>query len=100
MQRRQVADAVAGLVERANQVTFMELQRFLQGLEIPTRGELNLCFESDQNVLLWSGMSPEMTELVLELMREQKIFAHKASVAAYHLEGGVLNLPLADAPSP
>lgn len=93
-----LADAVARLVEENDWVTFAQLARFLEEREIPWRGELNLSLNSDSNVLLWSGMSAAMCDAVLRLLHERRIYFHRSSVAAYHVHGGVLSLPLADSP--
>jgi hypothetical protein len=96
--QRALADAVARMVGEADWVTFVQLARFLESLEVPCGGEMNLALSGDSNVLLWSGMSERMCGLLVQLLREGRIFAHRSSVAAYHLQGGVLNLPLAHKP--
>ena len=99
MSKRALADAVVRLVERSDWVTFVQLAQFLESLEVPWRGEINLSMASDRNVLLWSGMSRQMSEVVLSLLDERRIFAHRSSIAAYHVHGGALSLPLADRPA-
>ena len=96
--QRQLVDAVANLVAESDWVTFVQISEFLERRGIRTKGRMNLSLASDQNVLLWSGMSRPMCDVLLALMDEKRIFAHRASVTAYHVHGGVLSLPLADAP--
>jgi len=98
--QRAVVEAVAELVEQSDWVTFVQLAQFLESLDIPCRGEVNLAMSCDPNVVLWSGMSAQMTEVVLSLLDTRRIFAHRSSVAAYHVHGGALSLPLADSPAP
>lgn len=96
--QRELAEAVAELVESTDWVTFNQISQFLERLHVPSRGELNLSMSMDRNVLLWSGMSEEMSEVLVELMDQKRIFAHRSTVAAYHVQGGVLGLPLAESP--
>jgi hypothetical protein len=98
--QRALGDEVARLVERSDWVTFVQLAQFLEARAVPCRGPVNLTLSCDRNVLLWSGMSTQMSGVVLGLLDQRRIFAHRSSVAAYHVHGGVLNLPLADRPQP
>lgn len=93
-----LADAVAQMVEENDWVTFVQVARFLEQRNVPCRGELNLAMACDGNVLLWSGMSQQMSDVLVRLLDERRIFFHRSTVAAYHVHGGVLSLPLADAP--
>lgn len=98
--QRALAEDVARLVEESDWVTFVQLAQFLEARDVPWRGDVNLAMACDRNVLLWSGMSRQMSEVVLALLDQKRIFAHRSSVAAYHVHGGALSLPLADRPVP
>ena len=93
-----LADAVAKLVEQTDWVTFMQVARFLEQQGVPWRGDVNLSMATDSNVLLWSGMSQQMSDVLVRLIDERRVFFHRSSVAAYHVHGGTLMLPLAGEP--
>ncbi len=52
------------------------------------------CIEIAPNVLLWSGMSEQLAEAVLGLIREKRLFTHPSCALTYLIDGGGLALPI------
>lgn len=87
------ADAVVEYVRYYDWVTFVELERFEPYL--PVKGDRAIHFETDPNLIVWPGMSSELTELICELLRDRRLFFHPTVPLTYMLDGGVPNLPVA-----
>jgi hypothetical protein len=92
----QLADAIVEYVRTYDWVTFAELQRRFEPF-MPVRGDASIRIACD-NVVIWSGMSPEFVNLVLELVYSGRVFVHAASWLAYFLDGATLRLPLVRRP--
>lgn len=92
----QLADAIVEYVRTYDWVTFAELQRQLERF-MPVRGNASIRIDCD-NVVIWSGMSPELASLVLELVDSGRLFLHAGSWLAYFVDGATLRLPLVRRP--
>lgn len=57
-------------------------------------------FLGDSNVCLWAGMSPEFVAVVRELQTAKAIHPEPSSVLTYLIDGGALDMPLANRPPP
>jgi hypothetical protein len=96
-QKGALLDAVVEFVRAMDFVTFVELQRKFAE-HIPTRGDHAFCLESDENLILWTGLSNEFIELLSKAMAAKRIFPHPASVLVYAVDGSMLTLPVAKRP--
>jgi hypothetical protein len=84
--------AVVEYVRQYDWVTFHELARLLEP-HMPVSGNQALSLPDDDNILLWVEMSEEFASLVLDLLKNRRIFAHPAQTLTYLIDGGVLKLP-------
>ena len=89
-------DAVVSYVGAQDWVSFAELKRVFEPY-MPTRGDYVLEYP-DTNILIHVGMSQELVELVLELVRSKAVYYHPAEVLTYLVDGELPNLPIARDP--
>ena len=60
---------------------------------IPTEGEFAMG-QLDFNVLYWTNLSDELSEVVEELLREKKLFYHPSDHFKYLIDGCTLQMPI------
>lgn len=87
-----LAARVRAFVAERDHVSFVELEGHMASV-MDARGELAL--EILPNVIVWSGMSAPLAELVRDLLNRHEIHAHPASALVYFVDGKALTLPLA-----
>lgn len=85
-------EAVFEFVRERDWVTLVELQRHMSDY-METEGHVAL--EWAPNLFLWGDMSQELADLILELIKEKRIFFYTTSVITYMADGGMSNLPVA-----
>lgn len=89
----QLNAAVIEYLRRCDAAPFPKLQAdFAQFLT--TTGEQGLALRGDPNVVLWSGMSQELAELLSSLIAQRRIYIHPASTEVYKALGKGVKLPL------
>jgi len=52
----------------------------------------------DKNIIIWSGLKDDVADDIIELINEEKIYAHPTSSVIYILDGKALRLPIAKDP--
>ncbi len=91
-ERGQINAAVIEYVRPRTAVGFSRLQEEFQDL-FDTRGEIGLALRSDPNVVLWSGLSAELSELLVNLIKAKRLFLHPAPPGFYASEELGFTLP-------
>lgn len=82
-------DEIVKFIKDYGYVTFPELTS-----KIPkTAGDQYIALPGYPNIWLWSGLSPDGADAIIELIEEQSIFVHPASQMTKLAYGGALNLP-------
>lgn len=85
------AEAMVEFIRYFDWVSFIQLQRAFEPY-MQVYG--NILIEMEDNVILWSGMSQEFTDMVLNLIKAKKIYYHPGAMLNYMMDGGVLDIPL------
>jgi len=90
-------ESIIEFVRRRDHVSFVELMDFLRAGDFPdVDGDHAL--EAAPNVILWLGMSQRVTQTLMALRREGRLFAHPTHHFTYLVDGGMPNFPLAKRP--
>lgn len=91
----QLNAAVVEYLRRCEAAPFPTLQDdFAPFLE--TAGDQGLALRADPNVVLWSGMSQELVELLSTLISQRRIYVHPAASDTYKTLGKALKLPVVE----
>lgn len=85
-------EAIFEFVRERDWVTLVELQQHMSDY-METKGHVAL--EWAPNLFLWGDMSQELVDLILELIKEKRIFFYTTSVITYMADGGMSSLPVA-----
>lgn len=75
-------------IKDLGQVSFINLEE-IEGF----KGEFSLEIKNNK-IVLWSGLSQEAIDSILELEKEKKIEASATTRFVYAIDGGGLNLPI------
>jgi hypothetical protein len=87
-------ESIFNIVKERQDVTFKELSREIPGF----KGNTHMSLGTESNVLLWHALSAEAYQALKELLNEDRIFFHPASLMAYEIDGGSPDLPTTDNP--
>jgi hypothetical protein len=89
----QMTEDVLWYIQNYDWVTPVELVRRYreQG-----KGNHSLC--SQDNIVIWDGMSEKLVAAILQLLRAKAIHCHPSSPLTYLIDGACLTLPLAKRP--
>src|SRR6185503_7431883 len=74
----QLNAAVIEYLRRCDEAPFPKLQEDF-GPFLETTGEQGLALRADPNVVLWSGMSQPLAELLASLIAQRRIYVHPTS---------------------
>lgn len=85
-------ETIFEFVRERDWVTLVELQQHMSDY-METKGHVAL--EWAPNLFLWGDMSQELVDLILELIKEKRIFFYTTSVITYMADGGMSSLPVA-----
>ena len=91
---KRFGDAVEMLVAHRQHVTFVEISDLLEPY-MPVRGDRGFGPPEHQNIIMWAGGTTELYNVVGELMRAERIFAHPTTSMVYALDGQLPDLPVA-----
>jgi hypothetical protein len=84
--------AIVEYLRKHDIALFPKIQEDFTGY-LTTSGDQGLALRSDLNVVLWTGMSRELAELLAELIAARRIYVHTAGAEAYKTLGRTLKLP-------
>lgn len=85
-------EACVSLIKRINYCSAVNLRRELETF-FDTRGDGWL--EVQRNVILWTDMSPEFTEVMAALLGDKRVDVRLTSTFVYLADGVMLSLPVA-----
>ena len=87
-------DATVLYIKSLQHCSYTELMRFLEPY-IPVRGNMESFSVERENIIYYTGMSPEFCQLIDGLCQAGRIHRHLADFFTYLVDGGALNMPLA-----
>ena len=91
----QLNAAVVEYLRRCDVAAFPNLQDDFAPF-LPTAGEQGLALRADPNIVLWSGMSQQLAELLSTLIAQRRIYLHPAGADVYKSLGKALKLPVVE----
>jgi hypothetical protein len=92
-----VADLVVEFVgKRGPGVSFVEIERHLDGLGFPIDGHKALC--TAKNVVFWMGMSQPFVQLMQGLVASERLEMKPTIWLTYALDGALPSMPVAVRP--
>ncbi len=91
----QLNAAVVEYLRRREDAPFPTLQEDF-GPFLETTGEQGLALRADPNVVLWSGMSQPLAELLSSLISQRRIYLHQTSAETYKALGKGVKLPVVE----
>ncbi|OUJ18420.1 hypothetical protein AMET1_1336 [Methanonatronarchaeum thermophilum] len=97
--KKEIKNKVCEYIEENDGATFIELKKLLKN-KIDVNGQYALTAPTNDNLIFWSDMSKELTEIITELIEEKEIMYIPTHPLPYMAEGGGLKLPLAKKPKP
>ena len=77
-------------LRRRSGVSLVELSRDIEGFS----GD-DVWGSTENNILMWMGMSPTAIAAMTLLLRDEKIEGAPSNLMVYAFDGGVLDLPIA-----
>lgn len=91
---KKAREKVVAYVQETDCVSFVQIERLLEDT-IPIEGNRELYFETNENIILWSKMSPEFMKVIQDLRQEKRIFAYSAQPLIYLIDGKYPQWPVA-----
>ncbi len=88
--------AIVEYIRERELVTFREAAACLADY-IDVEGGCGLRLPTDSNVIIWDGMSRAVSDLLIALLRDGRLYLQRCDVTPYQLGGWVLKLPVIDA---
>jgi hypothetical protein len=88
-------DQVHAFIKGRDWVTYVELQRFVESLGLPGRGDMTACSPDYPSIFFYQGLSDELLDIIDHLAKDKRIVPAAACTLTYMIDGGVLALPLA-----
>jgi hypothetical protein len=82
----QLNAAVVDYLRLNGQATFPKLQQDFAGV-MPTTGDIGLALRTDPKVVLWSGLSAELAELLSTLVASKRVYLNPTDVEPYKQSG-------------
>ena len=86
-------DALVEFVRERDWVTPVEIQQRFEAY-FPVHGTFDWVNGTHRNVIFWVGLSEELADAIIDLLRARRLFMHPASWWTYCADGVLLNLPL------
>ena len=84
-------EGISSLVRERGYVSFVEILRLFPD----EKGDLEMCFPNNPNIVLWGGVSEELANTLIQLLNDEVIHFHPASELTYLADGSIPQLPLA-----
>jgi hypothetical protein len=88
-----IEDNLVEFVRLRDWVTFVEIANFLRTEGMETKGIHEIT--ARENLIIWTGMSEQFSNLIMCLIRNQRIFPHPSDRWSYFLDGDYLDFPIA-----
>jgi ATP-dependent 26S proteasome regulatory subunit len=91
----QLNAAVIEYLRRCDAALFPSLQDDFAPF-LTTAGDQGLALRADPNVVLWSGMSQDLAQLLSTLIAQHRIYIHPAPAEGYKERGKTMKLPVVE----
>jgi SpoVK/Ycf46/Vps4 family AAA+-type ATPase len=91
----QLNAAVIEYLRRCDAALFPSLQDDFAPF-LTTAGDQGLALRTDPNVVLWSGMSQDLAQLLSTLIAQRRIYLHPAPAEGYKERGKTMKLPVVE----
>ncbi len=88
----QLKAAVTEFVRHNGETAFPVLQEAMEDY-LPTTGDQGLAVRSNPNTVLWSGMSQELCQIIVDLVASKRLYVHPVKVEDYQAMQKSLKLP-------
>ena len=92
-EKEHYVDAIVEYVKHYGNATFIEIQRILSPY-MKVKGEYSLESTVMKNLILWTGLSKELSEILIELHKNKQTIYEPADVSDYTSKGVKINLPI------
>ena len=89
----QLPSATVELTRLRDRVTWCDLQQALAPY-VAAEGEYGLALRADPKIILWTGLSPELAELISDLLSSRRLYLHPVETEIYKTAGKGLKLPV------
>lgn len=89
----QLPSAAVELTRLRDKVTWCDLQQAF-GPYMPAEGEYGLALKSDPKIILWTGLSLELADLISQLLGSRRLYLHPVELETYRAAGRGLKLPV------
>jgi hypothetical protein len=94
LERGDYVEAMVRTVELYDYVSFVELEHLLEAY-MPVEGNQAIAMGQDEDIIIWGGMSQAFRDLVLALLRSERVSREPSSTLTYLIDGKSISLPLA-----
>jgi len=90
-----LSEQIIKYVDENDYVTFAKLQNYIQEFT-ETKGDWSL--EKEENLILWNGISEELTDCLVSLIDKEIFLYYPAPSFLYWIDGKMLDYPIASKP--
>lgn len=84
--------AVTEYIRGNGETNFPQLQTAMEDY-LPTAGDQGLAVRTNPNIVLWSGMSQELCQIIVDLVASKRLYVHPTTLADYQSLNASLKLP-------
>ena len=84
-------DSILQYVRENDNVSFAEFGRHISEF----RGNYRISVPGNENVIIWTGMSEDAANLILDMIREKLLFFKVVGLELYWVDGEALDMPIA-----
>lgn len=92
--KTRLVDEAINFIKGNAATSFVELERFLLGKGVNTKGSLAMGVPKCDNLFIWFGMSREFTDLVHGLQASKQIMVSSTTPLVYFIDGAVPKVPI------
>jgi len=89
----QLPSAAVELTRLRDRVTWCDMQQTFAPY-LSSEGEYGLALKSDPKIILWTGLSQEMADLISSLLGSRRLYLHPVELELYRAAGRGLKLPV------
>jgi hypothetical protein len=93
-----LVDELVEFITARDNVSFVELERWLEEHGVSARGEIELSLTDVPNLVLWTHMSDRFAEIVEDLRTDGRVMLEPSHFLVYFIDGRVPGYPVARRP--
>lgn len=94
-QKQEVKQAVLNYIQSHGGVTYVVIEKIFDRMGYDWQDDYEMRLPGHDNIVLWSGWSPEAFQIVGDLMHEKTIEPNQTSIFVYLADGKALPFPIA-----